>query len=155
MLNEPETFNEVFRDLSLTVTEMFRDPLFFKSFSQTIIPKLKTYPFLNVWHAGCATGQEVYSLAIILYENKLLQRTRFYGTDFNSSALDFAVKGNYEKRYFSGYLKNYSDADGLFDDHEVILYGTNPFLPDTDGDGFSDGQEVLTLGTDPLDPSSP
>lgn len=72
---EDESFAALFlQDLSITVTEMFRDPLFYKSFRENVVPILKTYPFIKLWHAGCSTGEEVYSMAILLHEEGLLQR---------------------------------------------------------------------------------
>ena len=73
---------EFLQDLSIKVTEMFRDPDFYRSFRENVIPVLKTYPFVKIWHAGCATGEEAYSVAILLQEEGLYDRTIIYGTDF-------------------------------------------------------------------------
>src|SRR5690606_15584237 len=79
-----EAFAALFlQDLSITVTEMFRDPKFYRSIRENVVPVLKTYPFIKIWHAGCATGQEAYSMAIILKEEGLYDRCTIYATDFN------------------------------------------------------------------------
>jgi len=90
ILYNPERFEKLFYDLSVTVTEMFRDPWFFLTLQQKVFPFLKTFPFINIWQAGCSTGEEVYSLAIMLKEEGLYERTRIYATDFNDAALEKA-----------------------------------------------------------------
>ena len=92
VLQDPEFFTSIVYDLSITVTEMFRDPDFYLDFRQKVIPVLKTYPFINIWHAGCATGQEVYSMAVILKEEGMYDRARIYATDINQVALEEAEK---------------------------------------------------------------
>lgn len=82
-------------DLSITVTEMFRDPFFYRVLREQVIPVLKTYPHVKIWHAGCATGEEVYSMAILLHEEGFLDRTQIYATDVNKRALAKARDGIY------------------------------------------------------------
>lgn len=108
-----ETFAaKVLQDLSITVTEMFRDPAFYKSLREKVIPLLKTYPFIKVWHAGCSTGEEVYSMAIILKEEGLYDRTTIYATDFNQQALHQAKQGIFSNKMMKEYTVNYQMAGG-------------------------------------------
>ncbi len=112
-------------NLSITVTEMFRDPVFFGAFRKKVVPILKTYPFFKIWHAGCATGEEVYSLAIILYEEGILDRAQIYGTDFNKEALRVASSGIYPTKNIHHYTRNYlkSDPKGALSDYYHSKYG--------------------------------
>lgn len=106
------SFDLLLRGLSITVTEMFRDPKFYAAVREHVVPNLKTFPFAKIWHAGCATGQEVYSMAILLQEENFLERVRLYGTDFNKHALDVAQKGVYPARDIDAYDANYRAAGG-------------------------------------------
>ena len=108
-----EAFAALFlQDLSITVTEMFRDPGFYRSMRENVVPVLKTYPFIKIWHAGCATGQEAYSMAIILKEEGLYDRCTIYATDFNQEALDSAREGIFPSRMMKDYTANYQLAGG-------------------------------------------
>lgn len=98
--------------LSVTVTEMFRDPEFFRILRRQVIPYLKTYPFVRIWHAGCATGEEVYSLAIVLKEEGFYDRATIFATDFNDLALDKARQGIYPLENMKAYTVNYQRAGG-------------------------------------------
>src|SRR5665647_3062385 len=86
LLTDEVFASEFLQDLSIKVTEMFRDPDFYRSFRENVIPILKTYPFVKIWHAGCATGEEAYSVAILLQEEGLYDRTTIFATDFNQQA---------------------------------------------------------------------
>ncbi len=88
-------FKRLLFDISATVTCMFREPLSTRSLFENVFPRLETYPFLNIWHAGCATGEEVYSMAILLEEYGLYERTQIYATDINDHSLEKAKKGIY------------------------------------------------------------
>jgi chemotaxis protein methyltransferase CheR len=99
-------------DFSITVTEMFRDPDFYRSVRQTVAPYLKTYPFIKIWVAGCATGEEVYSLAILLQEEGLYNRVKIFATDFNEDALKKAADGIYPLKDVQLYTANYQKAGG-------------------------------------------
>jgi chemotaxis protein methyltransferase CheR len=116
--------SQFLKDLSITVTEMFRDPDFYKALRETVIPVLKTYPFIKIWHAGCATGEEAYSMAIILKEEGLYDRTTIYATDFNQYALDIAREGIYSNTSMQQYISNYRKAGGMesFSDYYVSYY---------------------------------
>ncbi|MDI1304762.1 protein-glutamate O-methyltransferase CheR [Flavobacterium sp. AED] len=108
-----ETFaSELLQDLSITVTEMFRDPAFYRSLREKVIPILKTYPFIKIWHAGCATGEEAYSMAIILQEEGLYDRTTIYATDFNQIALNRAKDGIFSNKMIKEYTTNYQLSGG-------------------------------------------
>jgi chemotaxis protein methyltransferase CheR len=112
ILHQPEVFERLVRDLSINVTEMFRNPAFYKSVREKVIPLLKTYPFLKIWHAGCSTGEEVFSFAIMLKEEGLLERTQIYATDFNPYVIEQARRGIFPIRYIREYTANYQKAGG-------------------------------------------
>lgn len=104
--------SQLLQDLSITVTEMFRDPDFYQALRFVVIPILKTYPFIKIWHAGCATGQEAYSMAILLKEEGLYDRTTIYATDFNPEALNKAKEGIYPVKLMKDYTLNYQISGG-------------------------------------------
>jgi len=112
VLNEEIFANELLQDLSITVTEMFRDQDFYRSLRENVIPILKTYPFIKIWHAGCATGEEAYSMAIILQEEGLYDRTTIYATDFNQQALNRAKEGIFSNALMREYTSNYQLSGG-------------------------------------------
>lgn len=105
-------FQNILPRFSINVTEHFRDPSFYKYFRDEIAPVLKTYPSLKIWHAGCATGQEVYSMAILLEEENLYDKTQIYATDINTKALDIAKDGVYSDKELELCSKNYSKTGG-------------------------------------------
>lgn len=104
--------NQLLQDLSITVTEMFRDSNFYLSLREKIIPILQTYPFIKIWHAGCATGEEVYSMAILLTEAGLYDRAIIYATDFNQKALDHAKAGIFPLKKMQDYELSYQLSGG-------------------------------------------
>ena len=121
-----ETFtHELLQDLSITVTEMFRDKDFYQSLRENVIPILKTYPFIKIWHAGCATGEEAYSMAIILQEEGLYDRTTIYATDFNQHALNKAKEGIFSNALIKEYTINYQLSGGKesFSSYYTSNYG--------------------------------
>ena len=99
-------------DFSITVTEMFRDPGFYRALRENITSYLQTFPFIKIWVAGCATGEEVYSLAILLKEEELYERTTIFATDFNENALKNAKDGIYPLKAIQQYTANYQKAAG-------------------------------------------
>lgn len=118
-------FYKIFlKDLSINVTEMFRDPDFYAAFREKVIPDLRTYAHIKVWHAGCSTGEEVYSLAILLKEENLLDKTQIYATDFNKNVLEVAKHGIYSKKEIDLYDQNYKQAGGK---HELSNYYTSKY----------------------------
>ncbi|MCP4266678.1 MAG: protein-glutamate O-methyltransferase CheR [Candidatus Brocadiaceae bacterium] len=112
IMHDPGFFDLFLRDMSITVTEMFRDPHVYKKIRESVCVHLKTYPRINIWHAGCATGEEVYSMAILLEEEGLLKRTTIYATDFNNHSLKIAEKGIYPAEKVKLFTKNYISAGG-------------------------------------------
>ena len=125
MLYDPEFFSTLIYNISIPVTEMFRDPACFYCLRHDILPKLKTYPYLNIWHAGCATGEEVYSLAIILKEEGLYDKCQIYATDINDIALKKAKDGIYKANEMAKYTRSYQEAGGTgaFSDYYHAKYG--------------------------------
>lgn len=103
--------DDFLREMSVTVTEMFRDPGFFAAIRKEVTPYLDSYPFLKIWHAGCATGEEVFSMAIVLKEEGLLKRSRLYATDFNNESLHKADQGIYPLKQIRKYIESYNRSD--------------------------------------------
>ncbi|RLD74554.1 MAG: protein-glutamate O-methyltransferase CheR [Bacteroidetes bacterium] len=126
VLREPGFFEILLRDLSINVTEMFRDPSFYKALRKEVIPVLKTYPFIKIWHAGCSTGEEVYSFAVLLKEEGLYDRAQKYATDFNHDVLDIAKKGIYPIDRIKEFTANYQSAGGTqsFSDYYMANYNS-------------------------------
>jgi chemotaxis protein methyltransferase CheR len=104
--------NQLLLDLSVTVTEMFRDPEFFLELRNKVIPLLRTYPFVKIWHAGCATGEEVYSMAILLEEEGFYDRVQIYATDINQESLNIAEEGIYPVENIRKFTANYQKSGG-------------------------------------------
>lgn len=113
--NDAAYFGHAIEEISVNVTEMLRDPTFYKAIIEKVIPVLATYPFIRIWHAGCATGEEVYSMAILLQEAGLLEKSLIYGTDINPAALEKARKGIFPVSYMQQYSRNYMAAGGKND----------------------------------------
>ncbi len=124
VLHEADFFEVILRDLSINVTEMFRDPGFYLALRKEVVPVLKTYPYIKVWHAGCSTGEEVYSFAVLLKEEGLYDRTQIYATDFNRNVLDIAKKGIYPIDRIKEFTANYQSAGGTqsFSDYYMANY---------------------------------
>jgi chemotaxis protein methyltransferase CheR len=112
VVHDQDFFEGFLIDMSVTVTEMFRDPWVFKKIRETVIPKLRTYSRINIWHAGCANGAEVYSMAILLQEEGLLDRCQIYATDYNNNSLLSAKKGISPIKLMKSYTNNYIEAGG-------------------------------------------
>jgi chemotaxis protein methyltransferase CheR len=112
LLHDPQVMEKLLLDLSVNVTAMFRDPSFYASFRDKVVPLLRTYPFTRVWVAGCSTGEEVFSLAILLAEEGLYDRTRIYATDINEVVLERAKRGVFPLDKMQEYTQNYIRAGG-------------------------------------------
>lgn len=125
LVRERAVFEQLVANLSVTVTEMFRDPALYRALRERVLPQLATYPFIRVWHAGCATGEEMYSLAILLDEVGLLDRCRLTGTDLNEASLEIAAEGIYPLERLKSYARLYREAGGLgsFADYFHAAYG--------------------------------
>lgn len=129
MLHEPALFPALLDFLTVQVSEMFRDPAYFRALREKVVPLLRTYPSLKVWVAGCSTGEEVYSLAILLQEEGLLERSLIYATDINAHALERAQAGIYEAARISGFTENHRKAGGRnsLSDYYTAAYGKAVF----------------------------
>lgn len=112
LLYSPLQFQKFLKSMSITVTEMFRDPEFFRTLRTTVIPALKTFPFCKIWLAGCSSGQEAYSLAIVLSEEEFYDRCTIFATDFNDDALAIAKEGIYKLESLKEYTANYQKSGG-------------------------------------------
>jgi chemotaxis protein methyltransferase CheR len=112
VLHQPGAFAELLNFLTVQVSDMFRDPTTFRALREKVVPHLRTYPSLKVWVAGCSTGEELYSLAIIFREEELENRTIFYATDINPKALAQAEAGTYSIDRIAQFSDNYQRAGG-------------------------------------------
>jgi chemotaxis protein methyltransferase CheR len=112
VLHDAAFGTKLIHGLSVTVSEMFRDPVFFKIIREQVLPYLKTYPFVRIWHAGCATGEEVYSLAIVLKEEDFYDRATIFATDINEQALNKARQAIYPLDGMKEFTANYQHAGG-------------------------------------------
>jgi chemotaxis protein methyltransferase CheR len=124
VLHEPDCMERLLLDLSINVTAMFRDPTFYAGFRSRIVPLLRTYPFARIWVAGCSTGEEVYSLAILLSEEGLYERCRIYATDINQAVLEKARGGVFPLEKMQEYTQNYLRAGGTraFSEYYMAKY---------------------------------
>ncbi len=109
---DPVYVNHVVEEITVNVTEMFRDPAAFKMIREKVLPVLATHPFIRIWHAGCATGEEVFSMAILLEEANLLHKSLIYATDLNSSVVENIKKGIFPMSQMKQYSENYIQAGG-------------------------------------------
>lgn len=125
VMHEPSAFARLLQFLTIPVTEMFRDPEYYLAVREHVVPFLKTYPSLKIWVAGCSTGEEVYSLAILLQEEGLLERSLIYATDINPESLDAARRGVMPLERMRLYTENYQKAGGTraFSDYYTAAYG--------------------------------
>ena len=112
VMADPAGMERLLTALTIHVTAMFRDPAFFLALRKHVVPVLKTYPFVRIWVAGCSTGEEVYSLAILLHEEGLYTRSRIYATDMNDQVLNRAKSAIFPLSAMQEYTKNYQKAGG-------------------------------------------
>jgi chemotaxis protein methyltransferase CheR len=131
ILHDSQVMKRLLADFSINVTEMFRDPSFFLSFRAKVIPLLRDYPYIRIWHVGCSTGEEVYSMAILLYEEGLYEKTRIYATDMNESILEKAKQRSFPLKRMKLYTKNYIEAGGTraFSEFYTVTNGNAVFHP--------------------------
>lgn len=125
VIREPALFSELLRFLTVQVSDMFRDPPYYQALREHVVPYLSTYASLKIWVAGCSTGEEAYSLAILLSEANLLSRTMIYATDINPQSLRTAQDGVYELSRFARFSENYLAAGGAgsLADYYAAAYG--------------------------------
>jgi chemotaxis protein methyltransferase CheR len=131
VLHDSDAMERLLLDLSVSVTSMFRDPRFYQVFREEVVPLLRTYPFIRIWHAGCSTGEEVYSTAILLEEEGLLERARIYATDINDAVLQQARAGIFPLNRMQEYTDNYIRAGGKrsFSEYYTAKYDGALFSP--------------------------
>lgn len=110
--NDATYFSRFVEEITVNVTEMFRDPSFYKTLKEEVLPLLATKPFIRIWHAGCSTGEEVYSMAIMLEEANLLQKSLLYATDLNPAVLERLKKGIFPLSQMKQYSENYILSGG-------------------------------------------
>jgi chemotaxis protein methyltransferase CheR len=131
-LHDPACLRRLLADFSINVTEMFRDPSFFLCFREKVVPTLRTYPSIRIWLAGCSTGEEVYSMAILLKEEGLYDKTKIYATDINADVLKVAKSGAYSLNQMRKYTNNYFQAGGneAFSDYYSVTGNGVNFNPE-------------------------
>lgn len=122
--NDKQYVNRFVESISVNVTEMFRDPAFYQALRNEVLPQLATYPYIRIWHAGCATGEEVYSMAILLKEMNLLHKSLLYATDISQEALERARQGVVPMNNMKLYSENYIQSGGTrtFSDYYSAMY---------------------------------
>ncbi|MEO7976969.1 protein-glutamate O-methyltransferase CheR [Flavobacterium sp.] len=126
---DPEYYRHMVDEITVNVTEMFRDPAVYAVIRNQILPQLAPKPFIRLWHAGCSTGEEVYSMAILLKEAGLLHKSLIYATDINEKVLETAKKGIFPLRMMKEYSENYRDSGGKedFSSYYTANYGSAKF----------------------------
>lgn len=131
VLHDPNSMDRLIGKLTISVSTMFRDPSVFAAIREQVVPFLRTYPFIRVWHAGCAKGEEVYSMAILLHEEGLYNKCRIYATDLSEETLFSAKKGIYRLDQMQEYTRNYLAAGGKeeFSEYYTAMYGNVIFKP--------------------------
>ena len=131
VLHDPPSMERLLLDLSINTTAMFRDPTFYLAFRQKVVPLLRTYPFIRIWHAGCSTGEEVYSMAILLQEEGVYDRCRIYATDINEAVLQRAREGIFPLNTMQENTSNYIAAGGTgtFSEYYTARYDYTIFRP--------------------------
>jgi chemotaxis protein methyltransferase CheR len=124
LLHDPSWFPSLLDQLTVQVSEMFRDPGFYRTFRERVAPVLRTYPTLKIWHAGCSAGEEVYATAILLEEEDLYERAQIYATDLSGKALALAKEGVYRQSDAARFEENYANGGGTrrFSDYYAAAY---------------------------------
>lgn len=124
LLHEPALFHDMIEHLTVRVSDMFRDPSFFLAFRARVVPILRTYPRLNIWHCGCAAGEEVYACAIVLLEEGLYERAQIYATDVSAQAIEQGKQGLYPAERLATFAESYAASGGkaAFADYYTEAY---------------------------------
>lgn len=130
LVNNPSFFEEFLIEVTVNVTEMFRDPSFYKAVREKVFPYLSSFQRIKIWNAGCSTGEELYSFAILLEQENLYSRSFLYGTDINRNVLNVAKKGIYNLKLIKQYSENYmlTGASGSLSDYYVAKYDAATIL---------------------------
>lgn len=125
LMNDSSMLNNLIEEVTVNVTEMFRDPSFFAAIRSELVPQLNKLPLIKIWHAGCSTGEEVYSMAILLKEHNLFDKSIIYATDINQTVLDVAKSGKYNIESFKVNEINYRESEGTkkLSDYYTVLNG--------------------------------
>ena len=125
LMNDSSMLNNLIEEVTVNVTEMFRDPSFFAAIRSQLVSQLNKLPLIKIWHAGCSTGEEVYSMAILLKEHNLLDKSIIYATDINQTVLDIAKSGKYNIESFKENEINYRESEGTkkLSDYYTVLNG--------------------------------
>jgi chemotaxis protein methyltransferase CheR len=125
LLTDRVFFTNFLDELTVSVTEMFRDPSFYRAFRERVVPALRTFPELKIWHAGCSSGEEVYATAILLCEENLYERSQIYATDVSATALERAREGIYSDFQARTFARSYTESGGRqrFEDYTFAAYG--------------------------------
>lgn len=126
-LNDPRRFTELLDDLTVQVSELFRDPHLYETVRREVLPLLRTYPHVKIWHAGCASGEESYSMAILLHEEQMQDRCQLYGTDLSSTAVMRAQQATFREADFERSARNYSAAGGRQQLERYCTFGYGHF----------------------------
>jgi len=149
ILHDPACLERLLVILSVNVTAMFRDPSFYATFRAKVVPLLRTYPTVRIWHAGCSTGEEVYSMAILLQEEGLYPRCRIYATDMNKSVLRTAGGGIFPLASMQEYTLNYIRAGGKyhFSDYYTAHYDNVIFHPSLKANVVFSEHNLVTDGS--------
>ena len=131
ILHDESCMDRFIMGLSINVSAMFRDPGFFRALREQVLPRLRTSPYIRIWQAGCSTGEEIYSLAILLTEEGLIDRCRIYATDIDERALEKARAGIYPLKLMQKYTQNYIQAGGTrsFSEYYTAAYDNAIFRP--------------------------
>ena len=129
VLHDPAAMERFLLALSVNVTAMFRDPAFYLAFRTRVVPTLRTYPFIRIWHTGCSSGEDVYSMAMLLLEEGLYHRCRIYATDMNEMVLRKAREGIFPLNKMQEYTQNYLRSGGkrAFSEYYTAAYDSAIF----------------------------
>src|ERR1700748_1933269 len=127
---DKEYFSRFIEQITVNVTEMFRDPEFYLTLRKEVLPVLSTYPFIRIWHAGCSTGEEVYSMAILLREANYLHKSILYATDINAKVVQQAASGIFPMMHMQQYSENYQLSGGINDFSSYYTAGNNNVIFD-------------------------
>ncbi|NSL90001.1 protein-glutamate O-methyltransferase CheR [Chitinophaga sp. Mgbs1] len=149
VMTDPKYAIRFVEEITVNVTEMFRDPHFYATLRQEVLPVLATYPLIRIWHAGCSTGEEVYSMAILLKEANLLHKSVIYATDINTSVLERGRKGIFPISQMQQYSRNYMEAGGLhdFSSYYTANYEYAKFRKDLGGKIIFSPHNLVTDGS--------
>lgn len=146
LVNNASTFDHFLQRVTVNVTEMFRDPQFYKTIKENILPELSSYPIIKIWHAGCSSGEEVFSMAILLHEAGLLKRSKIYATDLNPSNIEKSKKGIVPLSSLKEYNQNYTQAGGQhsLSDYFTVAYNNAIFNKELRGNILFSQHNLVT-----------